>query len=273
MESYFSISEAAKIVGLTSETLRHYDRIDLVKPCKKDQWSGYRYYSEQEIVRLNTIQALRCMDLSLKEIKKVLEYDNLEEIVEFLKRAEQKANQKIEQLKYAKSKIQLARADYEKKQNGKQMHHDIFYQQTNDLQKQNYLFEDLAGIYTKDGKTLVRVAALKKNVRIVDGCENICTSAFLYTPLGLNWEAKLRKHIDNLFIPKTVKNIDEKSYITYESEPEKITSEERAKVQKGAVTINNIQIENKNFDVNILSKLLDKVTCNKDEVLKQLTAK
>ena len=69
------------------------------------------------------------------------------------------------------------------------------------------------------------------------------------------------------------KNIDEKSYITYESEPEKITSEERAKVQKGAVTINNIQIENKNFDVNILSKLLDKVTCNKDEVLKQLAAK
>ena len=136
----------------------------------------------------------------------------------------------------------------------------------------NYTSID-GNIYTKDGKTLVRVATLKKNVRIADGCENICTSAFLYTPLGLNWEAKLRKHIDNLFIPKTVKNIDEKSYITYESEPEKITSEERAKVQKGAVTINNIQIENKNFDVNILSKLLDKVTCNKDEVLKQLTAK
>ena len=136
----------------------------------------------------------------------------------------------------------------------------------------NYTSID-GNIYTKDGKTLVRVAALKKNVRIVDGCENICTSAFLYTPLGLNWEAKLRKHIDNLFIPKTVKNIDEKSYITYESEPEKITSEERAKVQKGAVTINNIQIENKNFDVNILSKLLDKVTCNKDEVLKQMAPK
>lgn len=93
----------------------------------------------------------------------------------------------------------------------------------------NYTSID-GNIYTKDGKTLVRVATLKKNVRIVDGCENICTSAFLYTPLGLNWEAKLRKHIDNLFIPKTVKNIDEKSYITYESEPEKITSEERAKV-------------------------------------------
>ena len=29
-------------------------------------------------------------------------------------------------------------------------------------------------IYTKDGKTLVRVAELKKKVRIVEGCENIC---------------------------------------------------------------------------------------------------
>ena len=210
MESYFSISEAAKIVGLTSETLRHYDRIDLVKPCKKDQWSGYRYYSEQEIVRLNTIQALRFMDLSLKEIKKVLEYDNLEEIVEFLKRAEQKANQKIEQLKYAKSKIQLARADYEKKQNGKQMHHDIFYQQidervillsnsmqeptlsnlwnyhshfyqqTNDLQKQNYLFEDLAGVYTKDGKSSLFAVCIeypnKKDLVVLPSGTYICAN-------------------------------------------------------------------------------------------------
>ena len=119
MTNYFTISEAAKIVGLTTETLRHYDRIDLVKPCKKDQWSGYRYYSEQEIVRLNTIQALRCMDLSLKEIKKVLEYDNLEEIVAFLNQAEQKANEKIEQLKYARSKVQLGRGDDEKKQSDK----------------------------------------------------------------------------------------------------------------------------------------------------------
>ncbi len=59
----------------------------------------------------------------------MLEYDNLEEIVEFLNEQSKRQIKKIEQLKYAKSKIQLARADYEKKQNGKQMHHDIFYQQ------------------------------------------------------------------------------------------------------------------------------------------------
>ena len=81
-------------------------------------------------------------------------------------------------------------------------------------------------------------------------------------------EAKLRKHIDNFLFQRQL-NMEskKKSYITYESEPEKITSEERAKYKK-TVTINNIPLKQK-YDVNILSKLLDKVTCNKDEVLKK----
>ena len=43
-----------------------------------DEWTNYRYYSEQDIVRLNTVRALQLMDLPLQEIKRVLEYDDLE---------------------------------------------------------------------------------------------------------------------------------------------------------------------------------------------------
>lgn len=70
MKDYFSIGEAAEMVDMTPETLRHYDRIGLVKPSFKDQWTSYRYYSPQEIIRLHTIRALRYMDMSLAEIKK-----------------------------------------------------------------------------------------------------------------------------------------------------------------------------------------------------------
>lgn len=35
MKKYFSVGEAAKAAHTTSETLRHYDRIGLVKPSKK----------------------------------------------------------------------------------------------------------------------------------------------------------------------------------------------------------------------------------------------
>lgn len=115
MKKYFSVGEAAKMVRTTSETLRHYDRIGLVKPSKKDEWTNYRYYTEQDIVRLNTVRALQQMDLPLQEIKRVLEYDDLQKIVDFLTQAEKKADEKIAALQYSKSKIQLAKADYEKK--------------------------------------------------------------------------------------------------------------------------------------------------------------
>ena len=95
MKNYFSIGEAAKAVHTTTETLRHYDRIGLVKPSKKDEWTNYRYYTEQDIVRLNTVRALQVMDLPLKEIKKVLEYDDQEKIIDFLKQTEKKADEKM----------------------------------------------------------------------------------------------------------------------------------------------------------------------------------
>mgnify|MGYP002803236112 FL=1 len=83
------------MVGMTAETLRHYDRIGLVKPCRVDEWTGYRYYSQREIVLLNTVQALRRMDITLSEIKKILSYDDFGKIVNALKQAEKNADEKI----------------------------------------------------------------------------------------------------------------------------------------------------------------------------------
>lgn len=180
MKKYFSIGEAAKAVHTTSETLRHYDRIGLVKPSKKDEWTNYRYYTEQDIVRLNTVRALQLMDLSLQDIKKVLEYDDLEKIVDFLVKAEKRADEKIAALQYSKSKIELAKADYERKLQVKQNFNgvllkdlpervilmsdtletptldnlwnylDHFYDKVTPALKEQFSFEDLAGIYTEN---------------------------------------------------------------------------------------------------------------------------
>ena len=94
LTSYFTIGEAAKAAHTTTETLRHYDHIGLVMSSKKDEWANYRYYKEQVIVRLNTVCVLQLMDLPLHEIKKVLEYDDLEKIINFLTQAEKKLMKK-----------------------------------------------------------------------------------------------------------------------------------------------------------------------------------
>ena len=45
MKTLYTIGEAAEKVGVTSETLRHYDRINLVKPSVTDKQTSYRYYT------------------------------------------------------------------------------------------------------------------------------------------------------------------------------------------------------------------------------------
>ncbi len=134
MTDYLSIGEAAKAVHTTSETLRHYDRIGLVKPSKKDEWTNYRYYTQQDLVRLNTVRALQLMGLPLQEIKNVLEYDDLEKIVEFLAQAERKADEKI--------------AAFENLWN----YLGHFYDKLPLALKEKFSFEDLAGIYTENGR-------------------------------------------------------------------------------------------------------------------------
>lgn len=64
MKKLFLVSEAARITGLTSETLRRYDQIGLIKPSQKSSDNNYRYYSEEDIISLTTIKALSYMDLS-----------------------------------------------------------------------------------------------------------------------------------------------------------------------------------------------------------------
>ena len=207
MKNYFSIGEAAKAVHTTSETLRHYDRIGLVKPSKKDEWTNYRYYTEQDIVRLNTVRALQLMGLPLQEIKKVLEYDDLEKIVEFLAKAEKKADEKIAALQYSKSKIQAAKADYERKLQGQQKFSgafpkDIpervillsdtlevptlenlwnylshFYDKVTPALKEQFYFEDLAGIYTQNG--ISRLFAVCIRYTEIDGLKVLPKGKYL----------------------------------------------------------------------------------------------
>ena len=181
MGKYFSVGEAAQAARMTRETLRHYDRIGLVKPSKVDEWTKYRYYTEADLVRLHTVRALQQMDLPLAEIGRVLNYDSLEKIVDFLTQAERKAEEKIAALQYAQQKIRLARADYEGKlQNRREQESAFvlelpkrvillsdtleapsldtlwnylrhFYDRIAPELRENFAFEDLAGIYTEDG--------------------------------------------------------------------------------------------------------------------------
>lgn len=103
-----TITELAKLKNITSETLRHYDRIDLLKPNYVSE-SGHRYYSIRQYEKLGTILELKKIGMSLKEIKNYFDNRNFDKSVFMLKnyqkRFEKKLNQQIQLNEILKSKI------------------------------------------------------------------------------------------------------------------------------------------------------------------------
>jgi effector-binding domain-containing protein len=57
------------------KTIRHYDKIGLLKPARVDSFTKYRYYSANQLPRLNRILALKGLGLSLDQIKMLLDQD------------------------------------------------------------------------------------------------------------------------------------------------------------------------------------------------------
>ena len=70
------IGDFPKMGFVTVQTLCYYDEIGLLKPVKVDQFTGYRYYSADQLLRLNYIVALKNLGLSLDDVA-VLINDNL----------------------------------------------------------------------------------------------------------------------------------------------------------------------------------------------------
>jgi DNA-binding transcriptional MerR regulator len=63
----WSIAEVARMSGVTSRTLRHYDRIGLLAPAFVGG-NGYRYYELEQLLRLQQILVLRELGVGLAEI-------------------------------------------------------------------------------------------------------------------------------------------------------------------------------------------------------------
>lgn len=71
----FKIGEFSRFGMVTVKTLRHYDRLGLLRPEHVDPFTGYRYYSAAQLPRLNRILALKDLGLSLEQIASLLDGD------------------------------------------------------------------------------------------------------------------------------------------------------------------------------------------------------
>ncbi len=71
--SILKIGEFAQVAHVSIATLRHYEKIDLLKPALLDPDTGYRYYSLDQLPRVNRLLALRDLGFSLEQIAQLVE--------------------------------------------------------------------------------------------------------------------------------------------------------------------------------------------------------
>ncbi len=95
----YSIGDMAQKSHTTIETLRHYDRIGLLKPACVAAGSGYRYYSSRELLTLLIIQYCKRRGASLKEISALLHQEDPAVFLSFSRNRRKRLMRKLPSLK------------------------------------------------------------------------------------------------------------------------------------------------------------------------------
>lgn len=68
----FKIGDFSRLAQVSVRMLRHYDKLGLLTPSYTDRFTGYRYYTVDQLARLNRILALNGLGLTLQEIADLL---------------------------------------------------------------------------------------------------------------------------------------------------------------------------------------------------------
>ena len=72
------IKEFADFTGVSVRTLHYYDEIGLLRPAFVDKATGYRFYDEDSLLRMQQILFYRELDFSLKRIEEILASPNFD---------------------------------------------------------------------------------------------------------------------------------------------------------------------------------------------------
>ena len=104
MKDKFLIGELARIFNTTTETLRHYDKMNLLKP-EKDTVNNYRYYDIGSMFKLSRILFLKTLGISLSEISDYMNNKKADRLMAMLKNKNEDLEHEIQKLSNLKHKI------------------------------------------------------------------------------------------------------------------------------------------------------------------------
>src|SRR3982750_1709449 len=110
----FTVGEFSRLAQVSKRLLRYYDEFGLLKPLHTDRFTGYRYYSAEQLPQLNRILVLKDLGLALEQIRDILHNkvsaDEIQGML-LLKKAEieQQLQSEIQRIRNIESRLQSIR--------------------------------------------------------------------------------------------------------------------------------------------------------------------
>lgn len=108
----YKIGEFSKLVDIPVRTLRFYDEYGILQPSEIDQFTGYRYYTDENIVECELIKLLKSVDFTLDEIS--LYKNNLNK--EVIDNKQKEILEQIDLLKKKFKKLSIMKEEIENSQ-------------------------------------------------------------------------------------------------------------------------------------------------------------
>ena len=131
MANLYTIHEISKLLGISSDAIRLYEKEGLVTPVRDPQ-NGYRYYETMEIQRIMGIYLYRQLDVSIAEIRNLLTATSLQEVADNFSYLVLHTENEIERLQKKLDKMRFMKQHIENLNHG----------------QNNYSIAELPAIYT-----------------------------------------------------------------------------------------------------------------------------
>jgi effector-binding domain-containing protein len=147
----FKIGEFSKLSRVPIKTLRYYHQIGLLEPDVIDEFTGYRFYTAVNLIRLNRILALKDLGFSLEQIAQILDDDlSSEQVRGMLRLKEAEIEREIAAEQARLTRIQTRLQQF--KQEAAVPHYDVVLKNIEAIQVASV--RDVMGHYGEIGQLL-----------------------------------------------------------------------------------------------------------------------
>lgn len=179
----YTIQQAAKMFNISTNKVRFYEEKGLIKP-ERSQNNDYRYFTEEDLIKLQSILLYRVLGLSIEDIKELLSKNTKNNYLNHFHKQWQIVNDDIHRLIQIRTSLEkIIDTIYEDTEDNKQANILKVINETDEINmlknqwKDKWHFDSWASTYDKAVTRNIGTLGMYKNYnKILDEVFNIATS-------------------------------------------------------------------------------------------------